>query len=43
VYDLVKAMEADFERTESGQTAVNNLLMQFQSDLFGFKVIRPKC
>jgi glycerol kinase len=21
---------------------VNNLLMQFQSDLFGFKVIRPK-
>jgi glycerol kinase len=25
-----------------GGAAVNNLLMQFQSDLFGFKVIRPK-
>lgn len=47
VYDLVKAMEADFgkkgtELRVDGGAAVNNLLMQFQSDLFGFKVIRPK-
>jgi glycerol kinase len=25
-----------------GGAAVNNLMMQFQSDLFGFNVIRPK-
>ena len=47
VYDLVKAMEADFEKkgTElrvDGGAVANNLLMQFQSDLFDFKVIRPK-
>ncbi|SDZ95320.1 glycerol kinase [Flavobacterium gillisiae] len=47
VCDLVKAMEADFgkkgtELRVDGGAAVNNLLMQFQSDLFGFKVIRPK-
>ena len=47
VYDLVKAMEADFEKkgTElrvDGGAVANNLLMQFQSDLFNFKVIRPK-
>lgn len=47
VYDLVKAMEADFgkkgkELRVDGGAVVNNLLMQFQSDLFGFKVIRPK-
>jgi glycerol kinase len=47
VYDLVKAMEADSEtkgkqlRIDGGAVS-NNLLMQFQSDLFGFKVIRPK-
>jgi glycerol kinase len=47
VYDLAKAMEADFEkkgielRVDGGAVA-NNLLMQFQSDLFNFKVIRPK-
>ena len=47
VYDVVKAMEADFEKkgTElrvDGGAVANNLLMQFQSDLFNFKVIRPK-
>ncbi|MBF2708955.1 glycerol kinase GlpK [Flavobacterium soyangense] len=47
VYDLVKAMEADFgkkgkELRVDGGAVVNNLLMQFQSDLFDFKVIRPK-
>ncbi len=25
-----------------GGAAANNLMMQFQSDIFGFKVIRPK-
>jgi glycerol kinase len=40
-------MEADSEtkgkqlRIDGGAVS-NNLLMQFQSDLFGFKVIRPK-
>lgn len=47
VYDLVKAMEADFgkkgkELRVDGGAVANNLLMQFQSDLFGFNVIRPK-
>jgi glycerol kinase len=47
VYDLVKAMEADFgkkgkELRVDGGAVSNNLLMQFQSDLFDFKVIRPK-
>lgn len=47
VYDLVKAMEADFgkkgkELRVDGGAVANNLLMQFQSDLFGFSVIRPK-
>ncbi len=47
VYDLVKAMEADSKtkgtelRVDGGAVA-NNLLMQFQADIFGFKVIRPK-
>jgi glycerol kinase len=47
VYDLAKSMEADFgkegkELKVDGGAAVNNLMMQFQSDLFGSKVIRPK-
>ncbi|MBP1839869.1 glycerol kinase GlpK [Formosa algae] len=47
VYDIVKAMEADAGeksielRVDGGATA-SNLLMQIQSDLFGFKIIRPK-
>ncbi len=47
VYDIVKAMEADAKkksvelRVDGGATA-SNLLMQIQSDLFGFKIIRPK-
>ena len=47
VYDLVKAMEADAEtsgtelRVDGGASA-NDLMMQFQSDLFRFPVIRPK-
>jgi glycerol kinase len=39
-------MEADFGEKErikvDGGAAANNLMMQFQSDLFGSNVIRPK-
>jgi glycerol kinase len=36
-------MEADFgEKIKVDGGAVRNLMMQFQSDLFGSKVIRPK-
>lgn len=47
VYDLTKSMEADFggkgtELRVDGGAAANNLMMQFQSDIFDFKVIRPK-
>jgi glycerol kinase len=39
-------MEADLEKRKElkvdGGAAVNNLMMQFQSDLFGSNVIRPK-
>ena len=47
VYDIVKAMEADageksIELRVDGGAAASNLLMQIQSDLFGFKIIRPK-
>lgn len=47
VYDIVKAMEQDSgtagtELRVDGGAAANNLLLQFQSDLFGFKVVRPK-
>lgn len=47
VYDVVKAMEADAEvesvelRVDGGASA-SNLLMQFQSDIFGFKIARPQ-
>ena len=47
VYDIVKAMEADAKtkgselRVDGGATA-NNFLLQFQSDIFGFPVVRPK-
>ena len=47
VYDIVKSMEADANakgtelRVDGGATA-NNLLLQFQSDIFKFPVIRPK-
>lgn len=46
VYDVVKAMEADAKtksvelRVDGGATA-SNMLMQFQSDLFNFKIVRP--
>jgi len=47
VYDIVKAMEADagaesIELRVDGGAAASNLLLQIQSDLFGFKIIRPK-
>ncbi|KUY31710.1 glycerol kinase GlpK [Elizabethkingia ursingii] len=47
VYDIVKAMEADAgaQSTElrvDGGASASNMLMQIQSDLFGFKIIRPK-
>lgn len=47
VYDIVRAMEADAgeQSTEirvDGGAAASDLLMQIQSDLFGFKIIRPK-
>jgi glycerol kinase len=45
VYDLVKSMEADFgkrKRVKSRRRgSCQQLMMQFQSDLFGFNV-RPK-
>jgi glycerol kinase len=46
VYDIVKAMEADANakgtelRVDGGATA-NNLLLQFQANIFQFPVIRP--
>ncbi len=47
VYDIVKAMEADAKTTctelrVDGGASANNFLLQFQSDLFNFPVIRPK-
>lgn len=47
VNDLVKAMEADFgkqgtELRVDGGAVNNNLLIQFQSDIFNRNVIRPK-
>jgi len=47
VYDIVKAMEADAltEGTElrvDGGATANNLLLQFQSDIFRFPVVRPE-
>ena len=46
-YDVLKAMEADSgiqikELRVDGGATVNNLLMQFQSDILNCKVIRPK-
>lgn len=47
VYDIVRCMEADANtkgselRVDGGATA-NNFLLQFQSDIFGFPVVRPK-
>lgn len=46
VYDIVKSMEADSNakgtelRVDGGATA-NNLLLQFQADIFEFPVVRP--
>jgi glycerol kinase len=46
VYDIVSAMEADANvkgtelRVDGGVTG-NNLLLQFQTDIFGFPVVRP--
>lgn len=47
VYDIVKSMEADSGRASlelrvDGGASASNLLMQIQSDLFGFKITRPK-
>ena len=47
VYEIVKAMEADSGRASlelrvDGGASASNLLMQIQSDLFGFKITRPK-
>jgi len=46
-YDVLQAMENDSgiqinELRVDGGATVNNLLMQFQSDILGAKVIRPK-
>lgn len=46
VYDIVSAMEADANakgtelRVDGGATS-NNFLLQFQTDIFGFPVVRP--
>jgi glycerol kinase len=47
VYDIVKSMEADAnnagtELRVDGGASANDLLLQFQSDLFQFPVIRPQ-
>lgn len=47
VYDIVKSMEADSGRPSlelrvDGGASASNLLMQIQSDLFGFRITRPK-
>lgn len=47
VYDIVKAMEADsgtesLELRVDGGASASDLLMQIQSDLFEFKITRPK-
>ena len=47
VYDLIKGMEDDsktkcIELRVDGGAVANNLLMQFQSDILEFKIIRPK-
>ncbi len=47
VYDIVKAMEADAgqatkELRVDGGAAASNLLMQIQSDVFQFNVVRPQ-
>ncbi|PKF75458.1 glycerol kinase GlpK [Chryseobacterium sp. PMSZPI] len=47
VYDIVKAMEADSGRASlelrvDGGASASDLLMQIQSDLFSFKITRPK-
>ena len=47
VYDVLEAMEHDSERESNelrvdGGAVSNNFLMQFQSDIFRGKVIRPK-
>jgi glycerol kinase len=47
VMDVLKAMEADAgvrlkELRVDGGACANNLLMQFQSDLLGVPVVRPK-
>lgn len=47
VYDIVKAMEADSgvatkELRVDGGAAASNLLMQTQSDIFQFNVVRPQ-
>ncbi|NIF05388.1 glycerol kinase GlpK [Chryseobacterium sp. Tr-659] len=47
VYDIVKAMEADSGRASlelrvDGGASASDLLMQIQSDIFGFKITRPE-
>ncbi len=47
VYDIAKAMEEDAscdckELRVDGGASANDLLMQFQSDIFGFDVVRPQ-
>jgi glycerol kinase len=48
VYDILKAMEKDAKAPLSGLrvdggACANNFLMQFQSDLIGSDVVRPRC
>ena len=47
-YDVVRAMERDAgihigELKVDGGACANNFLMQFQSDLIGSDVVRPRC
>lgn len=47
VYDIMKAMEEDagqkcIELRVDGGASANNFLLQFQSDIFEFQIVRPK-
>ncbi len=48
VYDLIQAMQADYSRKKftelrvDGMPSTNTILMQFQSDILGYELIKPE-
>ncbi len=48
VYDLIHAMQADYTKKKfnelrvDGMPSTNNVLMQFQSDILGYELIKPE-